>query len=81
MEETGVVRIRIAARIEGLGDDALCAFIARRGGIEAAVNARLEDEATAHIRQHATRGGVTGVQLCSRDCQVTEPVRGQSAAI
>lgn len=57
--------------VAGLGEMALCAFIVIGGVVRAAVNARHEERALAHIRQHVARG-VVGVQLCSVDCVVRE---------
>lgn len=75
-------RIVVVARVEQLGDDALCAWMRNsRGSIVAAVNASLEDEAIRHIRQHAASGGIEGVHLCSVDCHVAERGQGRAAAM
>lgn len=80
MEESGVGCVLIVARVRHLGSDALCAFVVRRGAIVAAVNDGLGGEAIEHIQQHVRNGGVSGAQLCARDCQVTETGHGQTVA-
>lgn len=81
MQDDGGALVVVIARVERLGDDALCAFMLdHRGRVQAAVNARLEGQAVAHIRQHAENGGIEGVQLCAADCRVTEHGRGEVAA-
>ena len=72
MEDVAAARgpgsIRIVARVEHLGGDALCAFLVDdRGVIRAAVNAECESEALRHIMEHV-RAGIVGVQVCGPGC-------------